>query len=760
MTIGSPRVGKTCLRYLLLGLPPPSVSDSTPVVKTAETVAVITPSQQLSDVDGDLAQRCSEKGRVTADLVHLTSEGGKDKWVRVNEASGLLSLLNLLKEDINLHSPAKTFEVVSSTEARLDERLRLPDRQTTSEAPMIPPTPEVKNRTKVAADGAGSGALDKQITLQEKAPLIPPVFQKPVPQDGTTIARQILQLLQQSDVQDIIRHDAKLLLFQDCGGQLAYHDILPLFTTISSIYLPVFNLTEDLNDYPTDRFRDNERELYSEARSPVTTAQMISRSLITIKSVSCKKANLPEEVIVNSSFEPSVMLVGTHLDEVEKKCAERAQTEKTLNEVSDTLWKELTSKTRDLEEMVLRNPTPPLPSMFFPVNNNLYVEEDEGQHSEISVCACECLRTKIKDQISRVKVKVPVKWYVFQLLEMSRKREGSKPVYKYSEFYQSCLKELAVGNLGEFHTMVTYFNALGLFVHLCGEDVEHTENSVCFIFTSPTYLSEIISKLYQVHFLADDRCEGGLPKLKRQGILTVKSLRDLHIDERHLKHRDLMDILVQLFIGAKIETGNGDEGMRIFIPSVLPAGGLSSTLHSELQESQLHFVFTFKGSFYIPYGVFTGVITHLQSAEEWDISLECLYRFHMRFSVGTRDFVSLSDCATHIKVVMEVKDEDEGKAQKYRDTILDAAAESYCFLFHGKTGKDHQSASCQKCSNLFLTLGLMCHPCKSEANHIAVLCVADGNPETVRCQETRAFKDLNVKQQLLFQNMKHHVSLM
>ena len=40
MTIGPPQVGKTTLRHHLLELPPPEVSSSTPVMKTAETVSV------------------------------------------------------------------------------------------------------------------------------------------------------------------------------------------------------------------------------------------------------------------------------------------------------------------------------------------------------------------------------------------------------------------------------------------------------------------------------------------------------------------------------------------------------------------------------------------------------------------------------------------------------------------------------------------------------------------------------------------------
>ena len=63
MTIGPPRVGKTSLRHVLLELEPPEVSVSTPLMKTAETVSIISPEEQPLEVEaeavpceGDLVQ--------------------------------------------------------------------------------------------------------------------------------------------------------------------------------------------------------------------------------------------------------------------------------------------------------------------------------------------------------------------------------------------------------------------------------------------------------------------------------------------------------------------------------------------------------------------------------------------------------------------------------------------------------------------------------------------------------------------------------
>ena len=675
-------------------------------MKTAETVHIPHstghPSEAAVDLDSsdeeDLAQRCGDRGRIKTELFVVTSES--DKWVIVSEASGIQSLLSSLA--------AKQAPFGLNQEG-----------------------PNTQLGTKVILG----------------------------PQLSTTHAetpKELLRLLQSHDSCDVTFSDAKILQFLDCGGQLAYHDILPVFTTFPSIYLHVFDLTKDLMECPMDQIciEGEEQESYSEAFSPVPTAQMITRSVIAISSLKNKKGKLPDEVLLSKPSKPCVMLVGTHLDELEEGYG--ADAEQKTKEVDSMLQEAL--KSEYLEEMVVKNRHHSLPGMFFPVNNRLFAEDYGGQGSKLSRRSIKHLKREISRQ-TYVQVKVPVKWYLYQLLEMSKSEKERKPVHRYKELYQSCQRELVVADVGEFHTMVTYFNALGLLVHLCGEDVAHTEESACFIFTNPSYLFENISKLYQVQFLDEQRCHGGLLSLKRRGILTEDSLQDLRVDDVHLKHRDFMDVLVQLFIGAEIREGNKDKSKELFLPSVLmlPAGDHPNSLQLKPQNTLPQFFITFEQASFVPCGVFTGAIARLLSIKKWKILQKSISRVHIPFAVGACDIVHLFDCATHIGVELAVGDKQN--TQKYRDTILDTVAESYCFLFHQRTVRDRESSSCKECrSNPFLVLGLMCPTCKPDANHIAVLHVEDGHPQTVRCQESHDY--LSDEQKLLFQNMEHYVSVL
>ena len=353
-----------------------------------------------------------------------------------------------------------------------------------------------------------------------------------------------------------------------------------------------------------------------------------------------------------------------------------------------------------------------------------------------------------------VKVDIPVKWYLHQLLELS---QSEKPFYSYSELYERCKAEGSVTNVGEFHAMVTYFHALGLLIHLCGADVGHTEESACLVFTDPSHLFENISKLYLVQFV--DIKGGDKVLLKHEGKLTKDALRELGVQ---LNPDHFMDLLVQLFIGAEIKSQEG--GRILFVPSVLtssPDDAAPSGVSTGPQEDSLGFAVTFENTFFIPCGVFTGMSARLQNAEEWEIFTTSISRKRMTFSVGTEGTVTLFDHATHISVNM---DHHEGQYREYLDTVVEAVADSYCFPFHSTSAENPRSRPCSECvKSPYLVLGQTCQECHTscdtpEAPHFAELKVKSHVATTVRCRRTTTAKKLSESECDLFQNMSHYVS--
>ena len=661
--------------------------------------------------------------------MYLVSE---NKWVLVNNDSGVLSLLTHLQNTItarsstaqkpvNYETGAEDNNLPSTYETSAEDSSLPSSHETTAEDIMLPSTHE---------------SMHREAAIQPSGDKSDPV---------ASMSSRIYRELQNPDLADVALSDAHLLQFLDCGGQLAYHDILPLFVNIPAIYLNVFNVAEELTGCPIDELCSTEGNKMYAAKSALSVAEMVTRSVMTVRSLADRKVPLLPDVACESK--PRLMLVGTHLDKLDEKDADEK-----LKASNEILQKALQLKSRLLERAVVSNEKSQL--MFFPVNNKLYVDKSHQSHKH---CKCKhCCATKnLKEKITKqamedaVKVDVPVRWYLHQLLELSK---SEKPFYSYRELYERCRVEGSVTDVGEFHAMVTYFHALGLLIHLCGADVGHTEESACLVFTNPSYLFENISKLYLVQF--EEVSGGDKILLKDEGKLTRDALRELGVQ---LNPDHFMDLLVQLFIGAEIKSQEG--GRILFVPSVLtssPDDAAPSGVSTGPQEESLGFALTFENTSFIPCGVFTGMSARLQNASGWEIFTESISRKRMTFTVGTEGTVTLFDHATHISVNM---DQHEGEYREYRDTVIKAVADSYCFLFHSKSAKDPRSRPCSECvKSPYLVLGHTCQECHTpEVPHFAELKV-DRVPKTIRCPRITTAKKLNESECDLFQNMSHFVS--
>ena len=761
MTIGPPRAGKTALRHHLLELEPPEVSISTPVMKTAETVSVcpsgsaaspgevsrvppsgadpsIEDSSESEDAsssdesDDPMGQKVVEKSRYENRMFLVT----RNKWVLVNNDSGVLSLLTHLRDTIAARSSttqkpvdcetaAKDNNFPSTHETVVEDSLLHSSHETAAEDVMLPSTHE---------------SMHREAAIQPSGDKSDPV---------ALMSSRIYRELQNPELADVALSDAHLLQFLDCGGQLAYHDILPLFVNIPAIYLNVFNVTDELTECPIDELCSTEGNKMYAAKSALSLAEMVTRSVMTVRSLADRKVPLLPDVTCESK--PRVILVGTHLDKLDEKNADEK-----LKASNEILQNVLQLESRLLERALVPNKKSEL--MFFPVNNKLYVDKSHQSHER---CKCKhCRATKnLKGRITKqamedaVKVDVPVRWYLHQLLELS---QSEKPFYLYSELYERCRAESSVTDVGEFHAMVTYFHALGLLIHLCGADVGHTEESACLVFTNPSHLFENISKLYLVQF--EEVSGGDKILLKHEGKLTRDALQELGVQ---LNPDHFMDLLLQLFIGADIKSQEG--GRILFVPSVLtssPDDAAPSGVSTGPQKESLGFAVTFENTSFIPCGVFTGMSARLQNASGWKIFTESISRKRMMYTVGTKGTVTLFDHATHINVSM---DRHQGEYQEYRDTVIEAVADSYCFLFHSKSAKDPQNGPCSECvKSPYLVLGQTCQECCApcgtpEAPHFAELKVGRVD-KTVRCSRITAAKDLSRSECDLFQNMSHYVS--
>ena len=724
MTVGPPRVGKTFLRHLLLGLPPPKDSASTAVMETADMVSL--PKSTVKTIKTETFVALDEK----------------KEWVLLKRTSAIESLLMILHErEARREINRKQFKVASQAK---QERSKEVDSQAVTHIvdPHLEVSPSV-SRSDEVVDSMDYQATDvsfvNEVTSNTVTPgTTPHRYQRPDP-----IIDEIVHLLQTEKNYDSINlQEAHLLQFIDCGGQLAYHDILPIFVNLPAIYLHVFNLTMGLKAFPKDEIRFQDGLDCYLATSPLNVEQMMTRSMMTIHALTHKRVSLPEEVKAEGSPEPCIAFIGTHYD---KFCTDNKQeTDKKLKDIST----ELDESTRPMSSClkVIKHQQPGLPAMFFPVNNLMELGH-ESQDMDLSVRSIKCLKRRL-EEVPGVEVTVPIKWYLFQLISQDRQNRYCQ----YQELYKYCADHGISKDAGDFYAMVTYFNALGLLTHLCGPDkskqhIEHAEKCDCLVFTDPSHLFQNVTKLYQVQFLGKGHFTGDRLKLKEKGVLTMTALDELGVD---VDKSCFMEILVQLFIGAKM-----DEDKTLFVPSVL-TNPTNPTTSRDVDANGLYlhcFAIAFLDTVVIPCGVFTGMTARLQSKKGWKVCFGSISRMHMEFKVDLQGHVHVLDHTAYIEVTVD----EYCNFEMCRNAIIEATAESYCFLFH-TTDTQSGTETCEKCrESPYLLLGKTCEHCSKNFAELKLdeNCVPTFTSCMKDCHAKRLCDD---KHRTPFQKLVHKVS--
>ena len=691
---GPPRVGKTWLKSLLLGQPPPEMSLSTPILDKAVTISVPDPIQS--------------EGQYHSDRVLLTSSSSG--WSVLDDVTNLKSLLSVVRSESStsqITDPQSTQEINDQTTTS-QSTLQHSTYQSTSPRARSPEHHEVEY-SKIA-----------NTTVHE----ISEKFQK------------VLSQLKVS-VEGVNLQDERLLQFIDTGGQLSFHDILPLFLTTPAVYLQVFNMSQPLDSHPTDAMRLESGLVFSE-ESPFTNKELLIRSLTSIHSLSNRPLNIPDYGSVDTlhNSPTRVLVIGTHKDKVPLS---------ELPETIDCISKSIKDAIKDkpFEQDVIIHPE--TGHYFHPVNNALYSQEVDGRSDANQLV--DFIRDEVAKCCERTKCDVPITWLLCQtVLSMCL----TKPFLPFKDFLTLCLKHRYVKTSSECAAMIHFFHTLGLFFHhhtgLPGE-VDHLtlgrddSDSTCLVFTDPSYLCRNITKLYTVQF--EKHPSGRKRELKEKGILTLDALQEVGVD-LELNGEWIIGLMSTLGIIAAVP-GRRKDQIEYFIPSaLLPRKDIQVPQRKEVSKVMS---ISFKDRNYIPCGVFPAAVTYLLSAPKWSILTGWSSRTTMYFEVGGADYVKLTDTNSFFK--MEVSSDDvlsPSSYRSYRDTVFTAVEQSYSRLYkvEDTTG--------------ILVVGMVC-PIEEHCDgseHVARLAVSDV-PDVCHLRCSGSSKALHGKSLKMFAKLSHKV---
>ena len=454
----------------------------------------------------------------------------------------------------------------------------------------------------------------------------------------------------------------KWIQFIDSGGQLQYHDILPLFIQDPMVTIFVLKLSEELSHHPTI-------EYYGAGGKPVGKPYQSSLSHKQILQ-HCLGA------IHSQDAHPLIIIVGTYRD-AKDGCAE------TMEQKNQQLKALLNSDKFDVFYSK--------EGLIFAVNG--LSPEDVDRH------VAQVLRKHIISMSPQHLIKMPIAWFG---LEVFLQRSSHDGVLSLVECQVSAKRFYIEGDA--FSAALHHLVKHNVFLY-------YPEVLPRIVFCDPQVVLTKVTELVQYHHKLRD---GGVEvrrnqmMFRDQGLLSVELLSEFkgHYKDGLFTPQDLVKLLVSRGAIAMIRDG------VYLMPALLPH--LDSTQVSKYLEKGASLMISFTHG-YIPSGLFCCLVAHLLSPSNpspWKVCMEgdkplCLYRNCISFvQRGTAEIVTLVDMFSYIIVHV-----DEASSEVCREIrgLVHSGIKSACSVLKYHTVQFEDAFMCAGAC------------CTSDPPHVAVV---------------------------------------
>eukprot|EP00731_Ephydatia_muelleri_P012659 Em0006g1553a len=403
----------------------------------------------------------------------------------------------------------------------------------------------------------------------------------------------------------------KWIQFIDSGGQLQYHDILPLFFQNPGVAIFVLNLSEELSHHPAIEYYGADAKPVSRPyQSSLSHEQILQHCLGAIHSQDAR---------------PLIITVGTHRDAADK-CSESIKEKNLrLKALLDAGSFRILCNGERLKEVI------------FAVNGK--TPQDEDRH------VSKVLRKKIASMCPQV-IKMPIAWFGLEVLLQRSSHDGILSLVE----CQVCAKSLHIEGdafSAALHHLVHY----NVFLHY-PEILPQT------VFCDPqvvlTKVTELVEYHHKLLHSPDDlgvAAESNLVTFRDHGLLSVELLSKFpkHYTEGLFTPEDLLKLLVS--VRAIAMTSEGGEFLMPALLAHLNSGHVSKYR----QQGTSLIIRPAHGC--IPSGLFCCLVAHLLSPtnqSSWKVCMKrdkplCLYRNCITFELQhTTELVTLVDMFSYI----------------------------------------------------------------------------------------------------------------
>ena len=533
--IGAAGVGKTHLKYLLLGRKAPSIRISTPV---AESPIRCVSGTRIQLFDGGWKEiREEDLEEILADYIPILCDSLPDEATPAELFDSLFHQQQ--PSDAAQKDKATPMSQERATPTSQDQNTP------TSQDHTMPPSldctmpssqdqtkPTSLEKTAVASELATTSLLDD---------LVKRMNQRESQRYKDDREREMQESYdeesdnEESDDEESDDEESRDLSGSnwihliDSGGQPEFHNLLPIFIHHTSSTILVQRLCDSLNDYPTVEYYNQEGKLTGMPyRSSLTNLEILKSSVRTMHSY-------PTEGMHNK-----IITVGTHRD-MEDRCSEtRAEKNEMLFNLLHTLFPDDLVLCGDAMEPI------------FPLNTKNPDEDDQ----KVALTVRQGIESSAPDPVD-----IPLWWYLLEIILQRLASQLGRTVLSRKE----CLHvahELGFSDK-EFDAALRYFCELNLCLHYPTvlPNVIFSGSQV-----PVDKLSELVQLNYELRQAKCGKSPGNPPeardakwlKFRDQGIVRLEFLSRFpkHFRDGLFTASDLLELLEHLLIVAPLSEGD------------------------------------------------------------------------------------------------------------------------------------------------------------------------------------------------------------
>ena len=631
---GEARVGKTCLKSLILSLPYDEVSTS-----CIEAPCIAFSVDHYGHIDGkgwNLVTDDEMDEKIIAELQEYVARGN----IPASE-----------DDDVHQHTTIMVQEnpmVVSSVN---DSPMEFELQKVSADAVKIYGTSDMDDSQITDLQQEHETQQD-QISLASALDLDMPAS---VHQED-----DILEYCKRECHIDKFGYHRKWLYFIDSGGQIQFQKLLLAFLPCTSVFILVINLSKNLSDSSSTMMQLRNNQIAVDEHS-LSVKDMLKQLLSAVASNAqqYKLVIRDSECIKHSGKKLSVLTVGTHRDKYE----ELRQDDKDIEEIvaKQKSLESILDSVQSICDIVYASPSSPFGQL------NIIHEIDgrkavDGHYDDVEL---DRIIQSLENQ--SYEVTVPLRWHYFGLVLRNKAKESEGVLMKSScDEYGAMLRMEG----SEVHSALQFFHTLKMLFYY------HDSPAKDIVFVKLSSLIDIIKELMITVCRARSAVQNRPENLRKLAAKSYLSMKNLKSCESFMKiasfvksidfSSKLMGLFEHLKIAAKLPEGD------FLMPALLPVRNVSDT---EYIPNTLPLLFYFKTA--VPMGLYCTVIVHLLSDSKggkWRIISRndcCSNYFTLQRNLfaGLGLNVTLVEQLNCIEVYCDKKDERQTVKEEIRKSI-------------------------------------------------------------------------------------------